>query len=275
MEAPTTPRRSWRSTWAATGRRRRRAFHGLPRRRPPRRPAVLRRRRRGRRAADAERAGQPDRLPPALAKLAIVKSPEARSSGSCARGATRRGVGRDQPFGKDAASGDHVHLADFSTWKTPGSGYTLKVGGDVEPPVRHPQATSTRSSSTTRSPTSIRTAAASRSRCPTPASRSGRARPATQRPAQPRRQERPLRARTRGCNYSLDVTGGWYDAGDHGQVRRQRRHLGVDAARTSASAPTPSARRRRLRRRQAEHPREQEQGARPARRGALGAGVRC
>ncbi len=32
------------------------------------------------------------------------------------------------------------------------------------------------------------------------------------------------------CEGTRDVTGGWYDAGDHGQVRRQRRHLRRPAA---------------------------------------------
>ena len=59
------------------------------------------------------------------------------------------------------------------------------------------------------------------------------------------------------------------------QVRRQRRHLGLDAAQLVGARRSRSAARRRLRRREDEHPREQEQGSRPARRGALGAGVRA
>src|SRR5215217_7039937 len=34
-------------------------------------------------------------------------------------------------FGDDAASGDHLHSADFSIFMTPGTGYTLRVGDDV------------------------------------------------------------------------------------------------------------------------------------------------
>ncbi len=42
--------------------------------------------------------------------------------------------GDTKPVGKDAASGDDVHVVDFSSVKTPGKGYTLKVGADVSHP---------------------------------------------------------------------------------------------------------------------------------------------
>ena len=121
--------------------------------------------------------------------------------------------GTTLPFGPDAASGETVHFADFSSFKAAGPGFKLRVGGDGA--TRSPSGpTSTRSSSTTRSRTSITTAAASRSPCPTRATRSGRGRPGTRQRNE--RQERSLRAGS-GCTYSLDVTGGWYDAGDHGK----------------------------------------------------------
>jgi len=37
-------------------------------------------------------------------------------------------------FGNDAASGDYVHIADFSSYTTSGTGYTLVVGTDVSHP---------------------------------------------------------------------------------------------------------------------------------------------
>ena len=71
--------------------------------------------------------------------------------------------------------------------------------------------TSTRSSSTTRSRSSTCSAAASTSRCRTPARRPTNAPPATS-------ATRACRARPEAkCNYKLDVSGGWYDAGDHGK----------------------------------------------------------
>ena len=38
--------------------------------------------------------------------------------------------GKTTPFGKDAASGEAVQLVDFSSFKTAGQGYRLKVGAD-------------------------------------------------------------------------------------------------------------------------------------------------
>src|SRR4029077_17869532 len=73
---------------------------------------------------------------PELPKLATVKSASKtplkwelhkHGGGVVASGETT-------PFGKDPASGDDVHIADFSTFKTPGKGYTLKVGTDESHP---------------------------------------------------------------------------------------------------------------------------------------------
>ncbi len=36
--------------------------------------------------------------------------------------------GRTTVFGKDAASGEHLHIADFSAYTKPGTGYTLRIG---------------------------------------------------------------------------------------------------------------------------------------------------
>src|SRR5690606_14787471 len=42
--------------------------------------------------------------------------------------------GKTRPFGKDAASGAQVQLIDFSTFKTVGQGYRLKVGAEQSYP---------------------------------------------------------------------------------------------------------------------------------------------
>ncbi|HLZ07398.1 MAG TPA: glycoside hydrolase family 9 protein, partial [Chloroflexota bacterium] len=42
--------------------------------------------------------------------------------------------GNTIPFGHDAASGDNVQLVDFSSFRTPGKGYTLVVNGNASDP---------------------------------------------------------------------------------------------------------------------------------------------
>ena len=73
---------------------------------------------------------------PAPAKLAIVKSasktPETISCSSS--GGDIVASGTTLPVGLDAASGDTVHVADFSSFDGTGRGFTLKVGGDVSHP---------------------------------------------------------------------------------------------------------------------------------------------
>ena len=67
---------------------------------------------------------------PALAKIATIRhegTPTAWElhdhSGALVQSGTTTALG------KDAASGESLHLADFSTYAKPGSAYTLKVGG--------------------------------------------------------------------------------------------------------------------------------------------------
>ena len=97
-------------------------------------------------------------------------------------------------------------------------------------------------------------------------------RPTSARPDTSATRASPARRRAQ-CNYSLDVSGGWYDAGDHGKYvvnggftvwMLQNQYETLSRFGTTA---------RRLRRREDEHPRAQERPARPARRGALRPGV--
>jgi endoglucanase len=118
-------------------------------------------------------------------------------------------------FGHDAASGDHVHTADFSSYTTPGADYRLAVADDVS----HAFAIN---------PDLYRQlkydALAyfyhNRSGIPIEAEFVGalHARPAGHLGIMPNRGDtRVPCAPDTGCAYALDVSGGWYDAGDHGK----------------------------------------------------------
>ena len=158
-------------------------------------------------------------LLPNAAKRAVVASPSKQplqwqlldSAGRTqAQGVTR-------VLGNDSASGNHVHLIDFSSFGKTGAGYRLAVGAD-------------RSRSFVISDRiydrlpydALNYFYQNRAGTPIEARFAGGeqwARPAG---------HRPERAgcvagadskgnRWPGCDYQLDVTGGWYDAGDHGK----------------------------------------------------------
>ena len=176
---------------------------------------------------------------PALPKLATVKSAsktplkwelQKQGGGVAASGDTK-------PLGKDAASGEEVHLVDFSSVTVPGKGYTLKVGADVSHPfdiARRPlpQAQVRRARDLLSPAKRHRDRDAVRGRQAVDAAR----RPREQEGARPgqdltqhRRQGGPL---SEGFGLRLH-------AGCHGrlvrrrrprQVRRQRRHCGLDDA---------------------------------------------
>ncbi|WHU04806.1 glycoside hydrolase family 9 protein [Sphingomonas sp. NIBR02145] len=120
-------------------------------------------------------------------------------------------------FGKDPASGEIVQRIDFSSFRTPGSGYRLVAGNhasvpfDIRPNLYRPLA---------------RDALAffyhQRAGVPIEARIVGAkwARPA----GHPHEVAKCFTGKDEremlwlgGCPYSLDVTGGWYDAGDHGK----------------------------------------------------------
>jgi endoglucanase len=118
--------------------------------------------------------------------------------------------GKTLPFGADRPSGDTVQLVDFSSVRAPGDGYVLEVGGERS----HPFA--------------IRADLYHHLKYDALAyfyqNRSGV--PITMPYAGARQWERPaghLSDRqvpclpAMACGYKLDVSGGWYDAGDHGK----------------------------------------------------------
>jgi endoglucanase len=125
--------------------------------------------------------------------------------------------GKTKVFGDDAASGEHVHQIDFSGVRKPGDGYRLKVGAAESRPFAlraRPDGKLTRAA--------LSFFYQQRASVPIEArfvERPDLARPAGHAPdkatcfdlADERGQVWP------GCDYTLDASGGWYDAGDHGK----------------------------------------------------------
>ncbi|MFD8199186.1 glycoside hydrolase family 9 protein [Streptomyces sp. NPDC059701] len=117
------------------------------------------------------------------------------------------------PRGVDASSGQNVHSIDFGRHKRRGDGYTLVADGETSRPF------------------DIGTAAYERLRVDSAkyyyTQRSGiaisdRLRPGYARPAghvgvAPNQGDTEVPCRPGVCDYTLDVSGGWYDAGDHGK----------------------------------------------------------
>lgn len=123
-------------------------------------------------------------------------------------------AGQTVVYGDDAMSGDHVHLADFSAFTTAGSGYKLVVGDEVSLPFDIGGALYD---------TLRRDALAyfyhNRSGIPIEAAFVGEphARPAGHVGVAPNKGDTSVPCLPGTCDYSLDVSGGWYDAGDHGK----------------------------------------------------------
>ncbi|ONI89181.1 endoglucanase [Saccharothrix sp. ALI-22-I] len=124
-------------------------------------------------------------------------------------------TGQTTPKGADAESGDSTHLIDFSSFDTAGTGYTLTVGTETSYPF------------------DIATDAIKKLRYDSLAffyhQRSGieieaqyvgetYARPAGHLNVAPNQGDDNVPCLTGvQCGYTLDVRGGWYDAGDHGK----------------------------------------------------------
>ncbi|WP_327003631.1 glycoside hydrolase family 9 protein [Dactylosporangium sp. NBC_01737] len=122
-------------------------------------------------------------------------------------------TGQTSVKGADALSGDAVHVADFSGYDTPGSGYVLSAGGaDSYPfdisaaPVKQLRYDSLVFFYHQRSGIAIESQYVG----------SRYARPAGHVGVAPNQGDTSVPCRT-SCGYSLDVRGGWYDAGDHGK----------------------------------------------------------
>jgi endoglucanase len=133
--------------------------------------------------------------------------------------------GTSQVHGADPASGDSVHVIDFSTWTNEGTGLRLLVGDQASDPfpiavgIYRPVAIDAlRFLYHNRSGIAIEMPYAGDPRW---------ARPAGHLP------DRAVCAPGTECDYTLDVTGGWYDAGDHGKYGP---NTSGDPARSSQTA---------------------------------------
>ncbi|MFF5258067.1 glycoside hydrolase family 9 protein [Actinomadura viridis] len=121
--------------------------------------------------------------------------------------------GRTTVKGTDALSGDHVHLIDFSSFDTTGTGYTLTADGATS----HPFDISAGALRELRYD-ALEFFYHQRSGTPIDARYVGAAyaRPAGHVDVAPNQGDGNVPCRT-SCGYTLDVRGGWYDAGDHGK----------------------------------------------------------
>jgi endoglucanase len=118
--------------------------------------------------------------------------------------------GKARPFGEDRSSGERVQQIDFSWVTTRGKGWRLKVGSDESYPfeigddIYHRMKYDALSFFyLQRSGVEIKMPYAGS--------------PAYARPAGHLGDKSVLCAPQAHCTYSLDVSGGWYDAGDHGK----------------------------------------------------------
>jgi endoglucanase len=125
--------------------------------------------------------------------------------------------GKTKVFGDDPASGEHVHQIDFSTFHKAGDGYRLKVGATESRPFAlraKPDGRLTRAALSffyqQRASVPILARYVER---PDLARRAGHApdKATCFDLADERGQVWP------GCDYTLDASGGWYDAGDQGK----------------------------------------------------------
>ena len=156
------------------------------------------------------------------------------------------------PFGPDLASGDQVSIADFTAYATKGTGYTLKVGNEVSHPfdIRDDLYSKLKYDALAffyqqRSGIPIEMPYAGDAKWARPAGHIG---------VKPNYGDNSVPcAAGSGCSYSLDVCGGWYDAGDHGKYVVNA-GISVWTLLNYWSGRRRSARRRRVRRRQAHIP---------------------
>lgn len=152
------------------------------------------------------------------AKRAIVAAASTTPLRWTARDA-RGGVvasGKTLLIGDDAASGDHVHLVDLARLTAPGT-YRLSVAGETSRPfvvgadLYAPLAAAAlHFFYQTRAGIAIEPRYAGDPRWARPAGHAEEIAPCFS-----GADERGMR--WAGCDYRLDVTGGWYDAGDHGK----------------------------------------------------------
>ncbi|MGC0327904.1 endoglucanase [Streptomyces sp. SAI-170] len=117
------------------------------------------------------------------------------------------------PRGTDASSGQNVHSIDFGAYRTAGEGFTLVADGETSRPFdlgtagyEQLRLDALKYYYTQRSGTPIRDDL-----------RPGYGRPAGHVGTAPNQGDTAVPCQPGVCDYTLDVSGGWYDAGDHGK----------------------------------------------------------
>jgi endoglucanase len=127
-------------------------------------------------------------------------------------------TGMTVPRGEDASSRENVHSIDFSFYGRPGSGYTLTADGETSHPFdigadayKQMRIDALKFYYTQRSGIEILASL-----------RPGYERPAghvqvAPTEASPNQGDLAVPCFQASCDYTLDVSGGWYDAGDHGK----------------------------------------------------------
>jgi len=169
------------------------------------------------------RSSRPDALPyailvnqvgyyPELAKLATLRSATTRPRAWELRDRAGRKVasGKSRPMGLDLAAGERVHVIDFSAFRGTGRGFVLKAGAarsrpfDVVSDLYR-----------TLKYDALSLYYHNRSGIDIAMPYAGQ--PEWARPAGHLTDKDVPCAPEAGCSYRLDVSGGWYDAGDHGK----------------------------------------------------------
>ncbi len=156
---------------------------------------------------------------PRLVKVATVKNPNAVPWELVDSASHVVASGTTIPFGLDRASGDQVSIADFSAFTKEGTGFTLRAAGGISHPfdIRNDIYSRLRYDALayyyqTRSGIPIEMPYAGDPSLVRPAGHIG---------VKPNRGDTSVTCTPSpagpGCNYSLDVSGGWYDAGDQGK----------------------------------------------------------
>ncbi|MEO3857194.1 glycoside hydrolase family 9 protein [Acrocarpospora sp. B8E8] len=121
--------------------------------------------------------------------------------------------GQTTPRGVDASSGQNVHSINFGSYTKAGTGYTLTADGETSRPFDlsataydQLKLDALKFYYTQRSGIAIDDAL-----------RPGYGRPAGHVGTAPNQGDTNVPCQPGVCDYSLDVSGGWYDAGDHGK----------------------------------------------------------